>query len=327
MKKFFKDVIGELRNPSEDAEKVLDVIRRTIRASLIVSVCFTLVSAIYSSIGTIQMMNVNSMSFDEMIEFRGIVHFITPYIRNLLNFIVGLVLFFSCNKSIKENENIRGKFFIIMLVIYSLITFIYRLVLKSSISFTVQSLASAFVLACIIGNAFITFNDTNESKTFCEEQIRIRNISILSYLALFISIIPNIFTFVITLLPNMRYGFEYILSEIGFMGFVYFCINLNMQLYTFVILSILICIFIERFKYSETVKKIRNIMFVFYIIMQISFLVIGTSFSSIFYIAVFIIATGYQNKYRVFDNLGKRVLKCTVESTKNWFNNYLSFKE
>jgi len=68
-------------------------------------------------------------------------------------------------------------------------------------------------------------------------------------------------------------------------------------------------------------------MFVFYIIMQISFLVIGTSFSSIFYIAVFIIATGYQNKYRVFDNLGKRVLKCTVESTKNWFNNYLSFKE
>lgn len=333
MKKFFKDVIGEIKNPSEDAGKVLDVIRRVIRVALFVSVCFTLVSSIYTTTQTIQMMQVGNMSFKEVLEIRGSLEIAAPYIRDLLSFIIGLILFFMCNKYINKNENISSKFFIYMLLVDALIPLIYRLTVGSNVVFTIQSVTSSILIICIIGNAFVAFKAIKEPKYFSESQIRIRNISVLSYLALLISILPNVYIFIVNFQENLKNLLDYTrhiseyISEIGFMGYVYFVIGINMQIYSPIILLILVSVFVGRYKYLNSINIISNIFFVFCIIIHITYLFIGMSFSSILYIAVFMIATGYQNKYRVFDKLGTRIFKNTLEKIKTGFNNYLSFKE
>ena len=73
----------------------------------------------------------------------------------------------------------------------------------------------------------------------------------------------------------------------------------------------------------NSTRLIKSILLVL-LIMVVMILALKTN---ILYVVVFLIAANYQYKKQLYDNIATRIIKNTYGKSKQWFNNYLSFKK
>ena len=128
MKKFFKDVVGEIRNPSEDANKVLGVIRRAIRVAVVVTIVYYIAIFALNILMKSTSIHYALYYYTEGISVFEFLLLALTDIKNLLLIVVYIYLFFIISKSMKKNCKINKKLFVIMLSLLILVPFIIDLI-------------------------------------------------------------------------------------------------------------------------------------------------------------------------------------------------------
>lgn len=327
MKKFFKDVIGEIKNPSEDADKVLDVIKRVILTIIFVIFFFkitNIVSAIYFTV----IPYIQNGVLTDMTNPAGYIADWTFEVVRLLSY---GILFFTCRRIVKKNQKANKSLFLAIFVILTLMYIVENVFLFENSSLSLLSLVSITCRYIFIYIAFfpVSVNKNNEKNNHIElEQTQVRNIAIFGY------IFTTIFTLglglhAVQLIISQLYILENAISADIIDRWIW--INL---LYAFFVLfqTIIFVIIFARCLLSRKVNENSEksnvpILGMALIISLMSIFFIGALNIDVLYIVVFCLAVSYQNKYKVFDNLGTRIFKNTIQKIKTGFNNYLSFKE
>ena len=326
MKKFFKDVIGELRNPSEDSEKVLDVIRRLLRVVLLFSIISFFIS-IGFFISNLVYLDKNQM-LEYVVEREGVFLYILPYIRNFITMLIDLILLILCTKSINSKIIYGRKLFIFLLITLVALPLILNIVKQRTILYILFGLVRSSIFIYLFSNAFIKFTQNSKIQSkFNENQARIRNLTLLSYAYIIFTIFPQVISMLQYVVLNISY-FASEFSQDGILSIIYFAGNIFYELSLITLLIIVILVFVCRFKYSLRIKQSINVLLIILLIFDVLSFVRLFIPSTITIIAImFVIAANYQNRLKLFDNTGKKLLIKVYNGTKNWFNEYLSFKE
>ena len=328
MNKFFKDIIGELKSPSEDAEKVLDVIRRVLRVTILLTAVVYLTNLIHTGFYLFNIYKEGYLCDYIKYSERTLFSFVFPYVKSLLRFILYLILFFFSNKSINSGKLIkRNLFFItlILLIALQLTSFKFDLVkIPSSISMLLINICTN----CIIYVAFWD-KDNRELNSSGMNKKRVQTIANLGYLLLVTTTLSQTIYLPKTLYSYFSYLAQQIKYDIGVSVYDWFT-SIAYILQTIVYLSLLMVLilgFVGRRKSLSWIRE-RAVILIILLIIGMVTLIVGYFIlsGSYFYIIVFALAVSYQNKYKVFNDIAKRTFKRTVEAIKTGFNNYLSFK-
>ena len=327
--KFFKDVTGEIKKPSEDADKVLDIIRRVIRVALFMYILLYVFSLSWNIINIINMNNDGYL--EDIIKYskQGLAGFIFPLVKSFSILFLYIMVFMYCNKSIKKNMLVNSKLFIASLIILLVLEITN---FRFDFSRTIPFLFNLFIKISVSGIIYYAFWNIKDIKENGVGLIRkrIQRISIFGYLLLAVTIIEQIIY-----LPTAIYSYlHYVISEIkyGKIVTVWTWVNLMTFLLGAIILVSLIGLLI--FALIGRKKELTNLRKSSYLLIVIFFVSVSAGIlkalmlgGGYLYYIVFALAVSYQNKYKIFDNIGKRTIKKVTEKAKIGFDNYLSFKD
>lgn len=333
MKKFFKDIIDEIKSPSEDAGNVLDVTRKLICVALCATIIIGIANAIQYAFylnDLVKQLGVPISEIKSVMPSGGFPIF-SDIIERPLMISINVFLMVLCIKSIRKNELVKNKIFIVLLLLKVFVPIIFRLVDGYSIIKTINNLFLELCFAGLIGSAFYTIKEKTQNSKLDDNKIRIRNISVFGYLHFALISISSLINFIgFASYINEYIGqYEDYLKEANIIAKIQFYSSITDYIITFFIVCILFLSLIMRIKYIRSLKASINILFIVYIVLSLLYAIPFSLFPSsrIFYLAVFVVVTGYQSKFKVFDNLGTRIFKTTIEKVKKGFDNYLSFKE
>ncbi|MEX1376395.1 MAG: hypothetical protein AB1Z23_02865 [Eubacteriales bacterium] len=334
MKRFFKDVFGELRNPSEDAGQVLAIMKRLICAVMLISAILYIFGFVFSIINFISMYKENVEAYQLGIEHFGIFSSISSYIKLAVDSIIFFVLFLAFNISIRKNTNVNSVLLIMSLSILYLIPIVFSLIRIFTFENVYLNLLSSIKpLGIYLIIAVVFFRIKNSEENEQKEKARIRNAFVISFvLFLFLSIMTIVRYFI-----GFSYHVEYwktiftYIAEYKGLKYLYFLLGTLITdisfLYYVAVFTILILILINKLKYFEKIKKFINVLWYFAFALNILLVLYSFSIINVSILLVFLLAAGYKNKYRVFDNLATRLAKTGIQKFKAWFQRYMSFEE
>lgn len=328
MKKLFKDVIGELKNPSEDAGKVLDVIRRVIRVALFMSMLFYIISIVWGASEILYMYKEGYLSDHIKYSEQGLFGLVFPYAKVFLRLMLNIILFIFSNKSIKTGKLVKSKVFLATIIaLFVLLLTSFRFNFSSILGFFIQ----LTITTAIFGIIYFAFWDieNKESPPMELDKKRVYRISIIGYTLLIIHLIQRVISLLWTIifyLPHFRDMRTY--TGVGIREWlVVIALVLNTGVFSSLI-ALLVYSLIGRKKELPRIRKKANLLIVMFFVSILAcifeyFILDG----GYLYFIVFALAVSYQNKYKLFDNLATRIFKRTTQAIKNGFTKYLSFKE
>ncbi len=332
IKMFFKDVVGEIRDPSDDSGKVLDTSRSLLCVAIILQVVLDLasiVSMIFNWIHTIEFAGgIDKLSSpDFRFQF-----FLWPLVKQVISVAIDTVFSIMCVKSVKKGKLISNKMFIAFLFASVLLPLIINIIRQHSAISILHSLIYGLFGALVLYNLFYEFKkaEIKEETIAHDNKTRIRNIIMLNFVMMLYFTVRILFIFITRFSDNMEYityFYKYMSLETVW-DYLFPLQNILFVVYAIPIGFILAFSFILDLRYRKHIKKAINVSFVIFIIVQVVFVVIyASSAYSIFYLAVFIILAGYSSKYKALKGMYKSLIVNAAAKIKTSCNNYLSFKE
>ncbi len=269
--------------------------------------------------------------FDMYIAFRGgFLIYIWPLIKMLLKAIFYSVLFVFISRSIKKGEPVKSKLFIFALLgIIALQLLSFKPELSKLLSFALN-LISTLCFVVLVYYAFFLKLKKLKSGQLSIDETRICVMAIAGYglliVTAFISAIYGTSAIIYTI-RYFNYSYAiYIDAGVGIRWLISELYGIGLFIAGLAELIILIILLKSKLKITKKTTKSINILLIILFI-GLVLQTIGTfAFSGVYlYIIAIILAIYNRNQNKLFDNVGKRILKKAVSGVKTAIDNHFKF--
>ena len=319
IKMFFKDVIGELRNPSEDSEKVL----QTARKVLVIMLFFEIIIGLFGIASILFNNNILKIGFNNLLGLNmglnGFLSYGLVYINYLLNLLISIYLFIVMNKSIKSHKPITGWMFIAILILSVLLPLIKYILGKYEFTFILVEFIQLLSESAIFYYFFYRLKKKEDS--LAENNARIINVIIAICVLFVIFIIQTLVNFLIYLPENLEYIAD-LYRSYTMENVLYYLFPLINSLLAFLSLILVLVLFftvINSIRYKKINRTIINWLFIIYSIINIIVFFINGGNQYWFLIISFLILSGYSSKNKLTEDFGKKFIIKVKTAVDNYF--------